>query len=158
MVLKWISGGPGAGLCPAPGSSERPLSTTLIPHELKYPFLGTLSCAMKKGAKQISMTRGVEAASCLQEAHHSIAVSIANKNIDFSVGRFSIGFRPILASRPLQTGPARKMVQNAPNNSPRDQVQLHLVTFLSHHQHYNLKSGYDNYLDQGKWGVRPPLS
>ncbi len=44
VVLKWPSGGPGAGLCPAPGPPKGHVSTTLAPHEIKYliyPF-----CAM----------------------------------------------------------------------------------------------------------------
>ncbi len=36
-------------------------------------------------------------------------------------GRFSAVFRPNLAPGALQTGPARKMVQNAPNINPGDQ-------------------------------------
>jgi hypothetical protein len=46
VVLKWPSGGPGAGQSPALGPPEGNLSTTSIPHELRYPVLGTLWCAM----------------------------------------------------------------------------------------------------------------
>ncbi len=46
VVLKWPSGGPGAGLCPAPGPPEGHLSTILVPHELRNPILGTICCAL----------------------------------------------------------------------------------------------------------------
>ncbi len=42
VVLKWPSG----ALGPAPGPPEGYLSTTLVPHELRYPILGTVFCAM----------------------------------------------------------------------------------------------------------------
>ncbi len=36
---KWPSGAPGAGQIPAPGPPKGHLSTTLVPHELRYQFL-----------------------------------------------------------------------------------------------------------------------
>ncbi len=39
VVLQWPSGSPGAG--PAPRLPEGHLTTTLAPHELRYPILGT---------------------------------------------------------------------------------------------------------------------
>ncbi len=42
VVLKWRSCGPGAGQSSAPEPPEGHLSTTLIPHELRYPILGTI--------------------------------------------------------------------------------------------------------------------
>ncbi len=42
VVIKNPSGGPGAGQSPAPGPPKGHLSTTLVPHELRYPILSTL--------------------------------------------------------------------------------------------------------------------
>ncbi len=46
VVLKGPSGGLGAGQCPAPGLPGGHVSSTSVPHELKYPILGTLFCAV----------------------------------------------------------------------------------------------------------------
>jgi hypothetical protein len=42
VVLEWPYGSPGAGLCPAPRPPEGHLSTTIVPHELRHPTLGTM--------------------------------------------------------------------------------------------------------------------
>jgi hypothetical protein len=51
VVLKWPSGGPGAGLFPAPGPPKGLLSTTSVPHEFRYPISSTLFCALKCARK-----------------------------------------------------------------------------------------------------------
>ncbi len=51
VLLKWPSGGPWAGQSPAPGLPEGHLSTASVPHELRYPFLGTLFCTRNKNGR-----------------------------------------------------------------------------------------------------------
>ncbi len=58
-----------------------------------------------------------------------LAVLIGNFNLDSSFGQFSAFFRPNLAPGPRQTGPARKMVQNAARINPGDRLECHFVTF-----------------------------
>jgi hypothetical protein len=41
VVLRWPSGGPEAGLCLAPRPPVGHASIALVPHELRYPILGT---------------------------------------------------------------------------------------------------------------------
>ncbi len=60
-----------------------------------------------------------------------------NKNYNLSFG-FSDIFRPNLGPRPTPTGQARKMVQNAPNTNPGDQLQDHFVA-ISWSRPKNLK-------------------
>ncbi len=49
----------------------------------------------------------------------SLSVGHENYNLHFGFGRFWAGLRPNLAPRPVPTGRALKMVQNAPQMSPQ---------------------------------------
>ncbi len=53
----------------------------------------------------------------------SIRIDNEAEKLQFGFGRFWVVFRPNLAPRPVLTDRARKMMQNAPKISPRDQFR-----------------------------------
>ncbi len=111
----WAGFGPESEISvPRPGASGSPLRRLSYPAR-GYPSQGHTRLPGMPGAQEYPGPP-------IRPAYLvSLRVGNANLNLYFGFGRFWVVFRPNLAPRPVPTGRARKMVQNAPKISPGDQ-------------------------------------